>query len=41
MIDQGYSSSNPQAPASLPEIKMAYRDEGPAPSHRFYGWVTG
>jgi len=25
----------------LSQIKMAYRDEGPAPSHRFYGWVTG
>ena len=20
---------------------MAYRDDGPAPSHRFYGWVAG
>jgi uncharacterized protein len=22
-------------------MKMAYLDEGPAPSHRWYGWVTG
>jgi predicted TIM-barrel fold metal-dependent hydrolase len=22
-------------------IKMAYLDEGPAPSHRWYGWVAG
>jgi hypothetical protein len=22
-------------------IKMAYREEGPNPSHRLYGWVTG
>src|SRR5215475_13327867 len=22
-------------------MKMAYLDEGPDPSHRFYGWVTG
>src|SRR3954464_13779433 len=28
MIDQGYAGSNPQVPASLPEIKMAYRGEG-------------
>jgi uncharacterized protein len=25
----------------LSQIKMAYRDEGPNPSHRWYGWVTG
>ena len=25
----------------LSQIKMAYREEGPAPSHRWYGWVTG
>ena len=25
----------------LSQIKMAYLDEGPAPSHRFYGWVAG
>ena len=25
----------------LSRIKMAYRDEGPRPSHRWYGWVTG
>jgi predicted TIM-barrel fold metal-dependent hydrolase len=24
----------------LSQIKMAYLDEGPRPSHRFYGWVT-
>jgi predicted TIM-barrel fold metal-dependent hydrolase len=24
----------------LSRIKMAYREEGPAPSHRWYGWVT-
>jgi len=28
MTDQGYAGSSPQAPASLPEIKMAYRGEG-------------
>jgi predicted TIM-barrel fold metal-dependent hydrolase len=25
----------------LTRMKMAYLDEGPDPSHRFYGWVTG
>ena len=25
----------------LTRIKMAYLDDGAAPSHRFYGWVTG
>ncbi len=25
----------------LSQMKMAYLDEGPAPSHRFYGWVAG
>jgi predicted TIM-barrel fold metal-dependent hydrolase len=25
----------------LSRIKMAYREEGPEPSHRLYGWVTG
>jgi predicted TIM-barrel fold metal-dependent hydrolase len=25
----------------LSQIKMAYLDEGPTPSHRFYGWVAG
>lgn len=25
----------------LSRIKMAYREEGPDPSHRVYGWVTG
>jgi len=25
----------------LSRMKMAYLDEGPAPSHRWYGWVTG
>ena len=25
----------------LTQIKMSYLDEGPAPSHRWYGWVTG
>jgi predicted TIM-barrel fold metal-dependent hydrolase len=24
----------------LSQIKMAYLEEGPAPSHRWYGWVT-
>jgi uncharacterized protein len=24
----------------LSRMKMAYRDEGPAPSHRWYGWVA-
>jgi len=24
----------------LSRIKMAYLDEGPRPSHRWYGWVT-
>jgi predicted TIM-barrel fold metal-dependent hydrolase len=24
----------------LSQIKMAYLDEGPAPSHRFYGWIA-
>jgi predicted TIM-barrel fold metal-dependent hydrolase len=24
----------------LSQIKMAYLDEGPTPSHRFYGWVA-
>lgn len=24
----------------LSQIRMAYRQEGPAPSHRFYGWVA-
>jgi uncharacterized protein len=23
------------------QIKMAYLDEGPAPSHRWYGWIAG
>lgn len=26
---------------SLSRIKMAYLEEGPAPSHRMYGWVAG
>jgi len=25
----------------LSRIKMAYREEGAEPSHRFYGWVVG
>ena len=25
----------------LTRMKMTYLDEGPAPSHRFYGWVSG
>jgi len=25
----------------LSRMKMAYVDEGPAPSHRWYGWVAG
>jgi len=25
----------------LTRIKMSYLEEGPAPSHRWYGWVTG
>ncbi len=25
----------------LSQIKMTYLDEGPSPSNRFYGWVTG
>jgi len=25
----------------LTRMKMAYLDDGAAPSHRFYGWVTG
>ncbi len=25
----------------LTQIKMSYLDEGPAPSHHFYGWVAG
>ena len=25
----------------LSRIKMAYREEGPEPSHRWYGWVAG
>src|SRR5207247_5170099 len=25
----------------LNRIKMSYLEEGPAPSHRFYGWVAG
>jgi predicted TIM-barrel fold metal-dependent hydrolase len=25
----------------LTRMKMAYLDEGPVPSHRFYGWVAG
>ncbi len=25
----------------LSQIKMAYREEGPQPSHRWYGWVAG
>jgi hypothetical protein len=25
----------------LHRMKMAYLDEGAAPSHRWYGWVTG
>jgi hypothetical protein len=24
----------------LTQIKMAYLDEGPAPSHHFYGWTA-
>jgi len=24
----------------LTQIKMAYLDEGPTPSHRFYGWIA-
>jgi len=24
----------------LTRMKMAYLEEGPAPSHRWYGWVT-
>ena len=24
----------------LSRIKMTYLEEGPAPSHRWYGWVT-
>jgi uncharacterized protein len=25
----------------LSRMKMSYLEEGPAPSHRWYGWVTG
>ena len=25
----------------LSQIKMSYLDEGPTPSHRFYGWIAG
>jgi predicted TIM-barrel fold metal-dependent hydrolase len=25
----------------LSQMKMAYLDEGPTPSHRFYGWIAG
>jgi len=25
---------------AVSRMKMAYLDEGPVPSHRFYGWVT-
>jgi uncharacterized protein len=25
----------------LSRMKMAYLDEGPTPSHRWYGWITG
>jgi len=25
----------------LSRMKMAYREEGGAPSHRWYGWVAG
>jgi hypothetical protein len=25
----------------LTRVKMTYLDEGAAPSHRWYGWVTG
>ena len=25
----------------LTQIKMAYRDDGPDPSHRLYGWIAG
>lgn len=25
----------------LSTIRMTYRQEGPAPSHRWYGWVAG
>ena len=24
----------------LSQMKMAYLDEGPSPSHRWYGWVA-
>jgi len=24
----------------LSQIKMAYLDEGPAPTHHFYGWIA-
>ena len=24
----------------LSQMKMAYLDEGPTPSHRFYGWIA-
>jgi hypothetical protein len=25
----------------MSQMKMAYLDEGPDPSHRWYGWVAG
>jgi hypothetical protein len=25
----------------LSQMKMTYLDEGPTPSHRWYGWVAG
>jgi predicted TIM-barrel fold metal-dependent hydrolase len=35
------SAKRNEIPADyLSQIKMAYLDEGPTPSHRFYGWVA-
>jgi hypothetical protein len=32
---------NPVPKDYLQRLKLAYREEGAQPSHRFYGWVTG
>ena len=41
VFDVDVNARRQEIPADyLSRMKMAYRDEGPAPSHRWYGWVA-
>jgi hypothetical protein len=35
------SFTAPREEGIMSRVKMAYLDDGAAPSHRGYGWVTG